>query len=405
MTERVSELLLIVGHVLIIGSVVGLMLTATYYVIVAIAAPIRAKAKTRIFERPVWNAVDLTDESIPEGVHQQLVAHHEALVALGFQPRGLIHKPAARRAAAYVALFWHPGMATRALFQLSLGPKANTVRSSLLPFEIKYADGTSVELSNSSSVAPRIERVPGLVRQMPQVSDVPRLFAYFIKLVAKYERDAGLSARERVPLADDATVASVFLEELRQSLAIMYRAGLWTASAHPGVWRPTWRGALLLAGRSISPGSEFFRRRLRVRGDRLQRELDGDATRTRFERIGPRAGWTMFVAGLVFIAAAMVMSPAAALIASMGMSIGWSLGKRGRNEPRSRSLVIGGTAAVVLVGVPLGLQLRDWPRIPLLPMANILFESGFSLELWLLPMGVVIAGATLMVEGFRAAAT
>jgi hypothetical protein len=105
------------------------------------------------------------------------------------------------------------------------------------------------------------------------------------------------------------------------------------------------------------------------------------------------------------IAAAVVLSPVAALFASAGMSIGWSLEQRGRGEPRSRSLVIGGAAAVLLVAIPIGRQLNDWPRVPLLPTSSILLECGFSLGLWLFPMGVVIAGATLMVEGFRAAAT
>lgn len=399
-----SELLLFLGRLLIIGSVGGLMLTAVGYVIVAIAEPIRVRVKMRILEHPVWQAVGVADESIPEDVGQKLRAHHEALVALGFQPRGVIRNPAARRPA-YQALFWHPTFVARAVSRPILRPKGNAEHSTNLQFEIKYGDGTSVELSNVSDVLPGLDRLHGLVEQMPQVSDGSVLFAYFVKLVAKYERETGLSERTRVPLADDASVANVYLEELRQSLAIMHRAGLWTPAAEPGVWRPTWRRAFIITAASISPGSEFMRRRLRARGARLQRELDGDTTRTRVEWIGSRTGWTMFVAGLVLIAAAAVMSPTGAALASMGMSIGWSLERRRRNEPRSRSLVIGGAAAVVLLGIPIGLQSDVWPQLPLLPASNILLDSGFSLGLWLFPMGLIIAGATLMVEGFRTAAT
>jgi hypothetical protein len=405
----VSELVLFLGRFLIVSSVGGLALVTVYYLIIAIRAPMRARAKMRMIEHPVVHDVRADDESIPENVRHQLQAHHDALVALGFQPRGMINQAAARTSAAYLALFWHPTMATRAVSRLVLKPKANAEHSAKLSFQIKYDDGTSVELSNSSSVLPGLERIPGLVGQMPQVGDVPRLFGYFVKLVTKYERDTGRLERARIPLADDASVASVYLDELRHSLDIMHRSGLWTMSTEPGVWRPTWRGALMIGAGSITPGSDFVRRRVRGRGERLQRELDADTTRTRAEWIGSRTGWTMFVVGLMMIAAAVVMSPVGALLASMGMSVGWELEKLRRNEPRVRSLLVGGAAAPLLAlfaGIPIGLPWRLlWSLLLLLPTSNTPVASEFSVGLWLFPIGVIIAGATLMVEGFRAAAT
>jgi hypothetical protein len=203
-------------------------------------------------------------------------------------------------------------------------------------------------------------------------------------------------------------VANVYFEDLRRSFAIQHRAGILRASSEPGVWRLTWRGAIMIAASRISPGPDFVRRRVRSRADRLQHELDGDATRTRAERIGSRAGWTMFVAGLVQIAAAVVISPTGSLLASMGMAIGSSLNKRDAYE--SRAIVIGGAASTLLVGIPIGLSLRRQGGFSLLPMSKLLsavtlMPLGWSLGSWVFPMALIILGTALMVEGFRAAAT
>src|SRR5687767_14141788 len=114
-----------------------------------------------------------------------------------------------------------------------------------------------------------------------------------MKLVARYENEMGLGATARVPLANDATVTSEFYEQLRKSYGIQHRGGLLESAGVPGVWRPTWRMAFRLAAAAISPGLEFVKRRLYARGERLQRDLDRDATRTAAERIGSRIGKIM----------------------------------------------------------------------------------------------------------------
>jgi hypothetical protein len=113
----------------------------------------------------------------------------------------------------------------------------------------------------------------------------------------------------------------------------------------------------------------------------------------------------MLTAGLVLIAVAVLMSPTGCALASSGMAIAWSIVKHGRKEPGWRAIVVGGVVAIILVGIPIGLSANGSPGIPPLSGSNLFGAAGVGLAIWLLPMGILVAGAALMVEGFRAAAT
>jgi hypothetical protein len=148
----------------------------------------------------------------------------------------------------------------------------------------------------------------------------------------------------------------------------------------------------MIAAGSISPGAEFVKRRMQARGERLQRELDGYPTPVG----GALTGWIMLAIGLALIVAAVVMAPPACSLAALGMVVAWSLAKRGGREPGWRAIVVGGVAAIVLLGIPIVLA-SNYPSVP-----PSLSKPDM---LALLPMGMLVAGAALMVEGFRAAAS
>jgi len=379
-----------------------LLLVAGTYVLGALAAPFWVYAKLRLTAKPVVQPLPADDASIPEAVRSQLDAHRHALWALGFEARDRIHIPAASGPSAYLALYRHPVTAARALSRVMLKPgKApNRVHSSEAEFEILYDNGTTVELSGVSTVVPGLGLVPGMARQMPHIRDVKALFDYFLKLTAKYERETGLTERNRTPLPDEATLTALYYDQLAKGYAIQQGAGLIVPTGKPETWRPSWRLALMVAAGAISPGEEFFRRRTRVRGQRLQRELDGDATLTRAERIG-RLGWLMLAVGLVMIVAAVLMAFPASSLALCGIMIAWWIASRGGREPGWRAIVAGGVAAIALLGVPIGLAYKDPLDLP--PPA--VSETMLLLGLYLLPMVLLVIGASLLIEGFRAAAT
>jgi len=280
------------------------------------------------------------------------------------------------------------------------GKAPSIVHSSEAEFEIPYDNGTTVELSNVSSVVPGIGLVPGIARQMPHLRDVSTLFDYFLKLTAKYERATGLTERNRTPLPDETTLTALYYDQLAKGYAIQQGAGLIVPTGKPETWRPSWRLAVNVAAGAISPGLEFFKRRTRVRGERLQRELDGDATLKPAERIG-RLGWLMLAVGLVMIVAAVLMSFPASSLVLCGIMIAWWFGRRGGREPGWRAIVLGGVAAIALLGIPIGLSYANPLDLPPQTVSEMLLLLG----LYLFPMVLLVVGASLLIEGFRAAAT
>jgi hypothetical protein len=222
------------------AAIVLIAVLAAFYVLVAVAIPIYVHAKLRVTETPTVQPVTLEDASIPEHVRAQLVTHRDALLALGFERRDMIHQAPVLAPAGYLALYDHPVTWARALSRVLLKPgKAAAIYSTDLEFEMRYQESTSAELSNVSNAVPGLDLVPGLIRQMPDVRDAPPLYGYFLKLVGKYERQTGLTESARVRLPDGAALTSVYFDQLRRSSAIQHGAGCVQPTGTPGVWRPT----------------------------------------------------------------------------------------------------------------------------------------------------------------------
>jgi hypothetical protein len=253
-----------------------LLFLVVCYALAALAVLITVRTSMRLEDSPTMAPMPFDDPSIPDVARAPLDANHKALVALGFTRRDMVLLPQRTTPGGYLALYRHAGIPasafSRVLLKPGKGPPA--LLSSEVEFEVTYDNGTIAELSNVVNPALAIDKVAGVAVQLPQVTDVTPLFHYFQKLVAKYERDTGLTERSRIPLPDDTTAASLFEYQLARGHAIQHAAGLLYATDKPGVWRPTWRTSFQIAGGAISPFSEMIKRRKLDRGERIRRELD-----------------------------------------------------------------------------------------------------------------------------------
>jgi hypothetical protein len=383
------------------AALVLLLILACTYVLGTAFVPVWMHARLRLPERPPFQSVELSDAVVPEVARARLIEHRDALVSRGFEPRGLIHQVAGEFPAGYLGLYCHRASSTRALSRVLMKPGKNTaVHHADLELEIRYEDGTSVELSNVEMTVIGLERVPGLAGQMPEVRDASRLFDYFLEFAIRYERERRLSERARVPIPDDVVMSAVYQEMFGRAYVIQHAAGLVRRTATDGIWRPTWKYALLMAATALSPGAEFFRRRLRVRAARLQRALDGDNSLTRAEHIAGW-GWALLIVGLLLGTIAVVVSPTLCAVAASGMVIAWSLAGRKGQEADWRAIVVGGLAAAGLFGLPMSLVQAYPPEMPALVSLLTLMMVG----LFVLPMVALTAAAVLVLEGFRAAAS
>ena len=252
-----------------------LLFLVVSYVLAALFVLVMIWRRTRLEDNPQVLPIPRDDPSIFPAARAQLDAHHDALVALGFEYRDMVQLvPNPSTAAGFLALYNHRGIPASAFSRVLLKAGKPAVLSAEVEFEVSYDDGTIAELSNVMNPALAIERVPGVAVQMPDVPDVARLFSYFRKLVARYERDTGLSEADRIGLPADKTAGSLFRFQLARGHAIQYAAGLLRTTDVPGVWRPTWRTSIILAGTVINPFRTVIQRRLRERGERHRRELD-----------------------------------------------------------------------------------------------------------------------------------
>ena len=137
---------------------------AAVYVIGALAAPIMIRARMRVLEKPPLRAFE-GDGELPETVRADLKALDEALRALGFEQRDVVHQPVGSAPPAFLALYRHPATSARALARVLLsGQKSDTVLSTDTEFEMRYDNGTSAELSNTGNVTPGLDLIPGIAR-------------------------------------------------------------------------------------------------------------------------------------------------------------------------------------------------------------------------------------------------
>jgi hypothetical protein len=256
------------------AAIVLLLFLVLSYVLAAILVVFMVAKSTRLEDRPAMHGVPPDDASIPEAARKALSAHRDALVALGFEPRDAVFLAQRSTPRGYLALYRHRGIPASAFSRVLLQQGKAELLSAEVEFEVSYDNGTIAELSNVINPALNIDQVPGRAVQMPHVTDVATLFGYFMKLVTKYERDTGLTERSRLLLPDDKTAGALFEFQLARGHAIQHRAGMLRPTDEPGVWRPTWRAVLLIAGAAISPFREIVRRRLRRQGEHVQRELD-----------------------------------------------------------------------------------------------------------------------------------
>ena len=258
------------------GALLLIPLVVVSYAAAALLLPIYVRAKMRVEEKPAVQPISPDDPTIPADARASLQADRDALIGLGFEARDMIYQPGGRVPTAYVALYQHPVALARAMSRVMLTPGKTpaAIHSADVEFEIQYENGTTVELSNIGGSIPGLSSIPGVIRRMPHVREVPRLYFYFMKLVARYEAEAAVSAGARVRLPDDATLTEVYHSQVAASCVYQERAGLLVPTGVPGVWRPTWRMARSVAYEGVSPGAEIVKRRVREQGEILQRELD-----------------------------------------------------------------------------------------------------------------------------------
>ncbi|HJT79018.1 MAG TPA: hypothetical protein VJ739_17615 [Gemmataceae bacterium] len=207
------------------------------YVLVAVWAPIR-------FRWRYWHAADPTYEPLDgDDLPPDVAGMLDVLAELDFVFLGHWQHAGNPSATAYVTVM--EGPQTRDVAKV-LEVTTATRRQVTLVFQTRFEDGTEVATTNSR-LTTGLRSPPGITAVwLPQVRDVWQLYR-----VHSQVRDGLGAGKERLPVGPDPVAF------LKAGSDRMFRH--WLASGYyyldeaRGVYRPTWKGAVLMTWRLLRP--------------------------------------------------------------------------------------------------------------------------------------------------------
>jgi hypothetical protein len=222
-----------------------------------VTAPFRLRFNAWQPADPVYAPAD--EDALPPGA-RRLVAE---LREMGFESRGTWRLARSSHATGRVVLLEHP----RALDVAKVVVvKAGRRPASLsLAFQTRFEDGTEAVTANHRA-ATNFPQPPEVASAwLPEVRDPAALYR-----VHDQFRDAVGGARKRVGVGD----AAGFLHAgSARAHARWVSTGYYALDESRGVYRPTWKGAVLIAWRLLWPLKPVFQARRRRASHQLLRRL------------------------------------------------------------------------------------------------------------------------------------
>ncbi|MHB1558230.1 MAG: hypothetical protein ACYC61_12280 [Isosphaeraceae bacterium] len=232
----------------------------------AIAGPLVVKSKQWITADPGFDPIDPNSDLMPQLVSDSIARTVPDLEGLGFEWRGTFsHLGAVANANAYVTLFEDPkARRTAQLFTVFGASALSRQVVTVLVFRSEFTDGTWLATGNSGvpSLFPRSDRIRKGTGSFPWIQDPYRLYQVHEASVAHYASDA-------IPAPQDTSDPLEFLREsVRREHAHFVEVGYVKLDERRGVYRYTWKGAILGAWKltwPIKPIRLWLRRREAVR--------------------------------------------------------------------------------------------------------------------------------------------
>ncbi len=242
---------------------VPVVLLAPYWL-----GPIAVRLATRHPAQPSFEPYDPARHRVPDWAIAFAEQTTATLGPAGFSgPARFVESTWARHVTSYVTVLLNPrsrDAAMVATIYTSQAPAARRV--GYAEFTAKLGDGRRLVTNNS--VTPTVyPGVPNkLVTQLPQVSDPVRLHRVH-ELLASRAR----GAKEALP--SDGDVAGRVSEAMTRTMQEQVETGYMYFDAAANVYRPTWKGAMLMSWKLLPPLRQIRYARLKRRAERLLEEL------------------------------------------------------------------------------------------------------------------------------------
>jgi len=238
-----------------------------------IGGPLLVHMSLRQPARPAFEVLDETRlRQLPEPVRDFFQQTTGELAGAGFTPAAyLFHQdPNTAGATAVLALLENraardAAIAVAMYVSTSGSPK---LKQTYVEFATEFAGGGEISTGNSPELHVMAELPEKRVLRFPEIREAARLFEIHRRLVV---RDA--AGRAKTFRAKGEGPAEFMRRNMQQDLAAQAEAGYFYLAEAAGVYRPTWKGAFLMAWKLLWPVSAILRMRRRRRNVELQREL------------------------------------------------------------------------------------------------------------------------------------
>jgi len=252
----------------------ALAVAAAYYLLL----PLLVLAKQRMRADAELLPFDPATAPMPPPLPQFFQNADAALTGLGFRRLGSYGLPdPLPNVQAVLHLYVHEPQRDAALVSSIYGVAADgstAVRTHYVEFFSRFSGGDvrAIQTNNSSELGSFPARPHNLTFRFPQVQDLGRLYRLHRALVGRHAPGAQKVLRVLEQYRGD---ASLYLREavLRESYQEQETTGYLRYDAAQACWRPTVKGAYLMAWRELWPIKPLRRARVRAKALRLEREL------------------------------------------------------------------------------------------------------------------------------------
>ncbi|HET8577520.1 MAG TPA: hypothetical protein VFO18_10505 [Methylomirabilota bacterium] len=242
---------------------VVVLLLAPYWL-----GPIAVRLATRHPAQPTFEPYDASRHRVPDWALAFADHMAAALGRVGFASAArFVESTWARHVTSFVTVLLNVQSRDAAMVAAIYTTQAPTARRvGYAEFTAKLADGRRLVTNNNAtpSVYPPVPSK--VVTQVPLVSDPARLHRVHEALVGRVG-----SAKE--PLPADADMVGRLSDAMTRTMQEQIETGYMYFDADARVYRPTWKGAVLMSWKLLPPFREIRRRRLTRRAQRLLDEL------------------------------------------------------------------------------------------------------------------------------------
>jgi hypothetical protein len=230
--------------------------------------PIAVRLATRHPARPSFEPYDSSRHRVPDWALAFAEETAAALGRAGFTSNArFVEATWARHLTSFVTVLTNAASRDVAMAAaLYTSQAAAARRVSYTEFIANLSDGRQL-LTNNSATPSVFPPVPTkTLTRLPQVKDPVRLYRVH-ELLARRERAA------KQPLPTDANFAGRLSEAMARSMDEQLRTGYMCFDAADGVYRPTWKGAVLMSWKLLPPWRQIRQARMGLEATRLLGEL------------------------------------------------------------------------------------------------------------------------------------